>query len=218
MLQARTNSSRLPAKVLLPVAGYPLAVLSAKRVSDDEIDVIVATSNEYTDDILASTLESYGLSVFRGSLNNTLKRFIDALAAYDDDTIVIRLTCDNVFPDTALLKKMRGVFLEEKLNYLMCSPEKSLLPYGVSVEIMYLHDLRDAYEQVSDVFDQEHVTPFIRRKFGDKPYLLDSYLDAGHLSCTVDTLEEYLRVASLFKDIESPDTVNYLALIERLRG
>ena len=34
VLQARTNSSRLPGKVLLPVCGLPLVVLAARRAEN----------------------------------------------------------------------------------------------------------------------------------------------------------------------------------------
>ena len=56
VLQARTTSTRLPAKVLLPVGGRSLAVLAAERVARNGADVVVATSVGVEDDLLASTL------------------------------------------------------------------------------------------------------------------------------------------------------------------
>ena len=103
VLQARTNSSRLPGKVLLPIKGIPLAVLAAKRAANTGRNVIIATSLESSDDGLAALIQSNGLRCFRGSLKNTLDRFVSALSVYDDQDIVFRLTADNVFPDGALL-------------------------------------------------------------------------------------------------------------------
>ena len=99
VLQARTNSSRLPGKVMLPIKGFPLVVLAAKRAGNTGRSVIVATSRETSDDGLVALLQSYGLKYFRGSLENTLDRIVKALVAYDDQTVVFRLTADNVFPD-----------------------------------------------------------------------------------------------------------------------
>ena len=46
IIQARTNSTRLPGKVLLPISSIPIVVLSAKRAANTEKEVIVVTSNE----------------------------------------------------------------------------------------------------------------------------------------------------------------------------
>ncbi len=54
VIQARTTSSRLPAKALLPLGGIPMAVLVAQRVArSGAFDVVVATSIEPEDDLLA---------------------------------------------------------------------------------------------------------------------------------------------------------------------
>src|SRR5467141_1165207 len=98
ILQARTNSSRLPGKVLLPIKGIPLAVLAAKRAANTGRNVLIATSVEPSDDGLAALIQSHGLSCFRGSLESPLDRVVNALFAYQDQTVVFRLTADNVFP------------------------------------------------------------------------------------------------------------------------
>ena len=54
VLQARTSSHRLPAKSLLPVAGVPLAVLCAHRLGSTGREVVLATSTERSDDLLAA--------------------------------------------------------------------------------------------------------------------------------------------------------------------
>ena len=59
VIQARTNSSRLPAKVLLPIAGLPIVVLSAKRAANTGLDTIVITSTEESDDILVEKFITY---------------------------------------------------------------------------------------------------------------------------------------------------------------
>ena len=116
VLQARTNSSRLPGKVLLPINGYPVAVLAALRAANKGRQVILATSVEQSDDGLVSIFEKFGLKYFRGSLDNVLDRFIGALTSWDDDTIVFRITGDNLFPDGAFIEEVENEFLEKKIN------------------------------------------------------------------------------------------------------
>ena len=74
ILQSRTLSERLPAKVLLPLGGLPIAVLCARRLANTGLDVVLATSDTASDDLLARTAAEAGIRVFRGSLDDVLGR------------------------------------------------------------------------------------------------------------------------------------------------
>ncbi|UGA54968.1 aldo/keto reductase [Vibrio sp. VB16] len=218
-LQARTNSSRLPGKVLLPIGGMPLSVLAAKRaVNNKQFDLKVLTSEEATDDHLCHTLESHNVPYFRGSLNNVLDRFVKAFADYDDETIVVRLTADNVVPDAELITEVIQELIGSSLHYLCANGEASGLPYGMSVEVTYLSCLREANASTSEGFDQEHVTPYVRRKYGDR--YLTTYADKqlGHLRCTVDSFDDYIHMSTLFDSIENPLDVSCWELVDRLKA
>ncbi|OYU44110.1 MAG: hypothetical protein CFE44_14705 [Burkholderiales bacterium PBB4] len=218
VLQARTNSSRLPGKVLLPVRGVPMAVLAAKRAANTGRQVIVATSTEWSDDALAATLKEYGLNCFRGSLENALERIVDALAEYSEETVVFRLTADNVFPDGGLLDELETEFLTQGLEYLCCNGEPSGLPYGMSVEVTRLAHLREAACQSVDDHDKEHVTPYVIRKFGRRYSEKYKSLKQGHLRCTVDCLDDYLLVQQVFSDVLEPMKISSLELVSKLEG
>lgn len=217
ILQARTNSSRLPAKVLLPIATYPMVVLAAKRAANKGCDVIVTTSIESTDDVLHDTIISYGLTCFRGSLDNTLNRVNSALKSYDDETIVIRLTADNVFPDGTMLKELEEFFINEKLDYLCCNGVVSGLPYGVSAEITRLKYLREAESLTQDKYDLEHVTPYIRKKYGETYFKKYNELNMGNYRCTVDCLDDYLSISRVFKDVDDPINESFISLCYKLK-
>lgn len=216
VLQARTNSSRLPGKVLLPINGMPLAALAAKRAANTGRDIIIATSLESSDDGLAALIQSYGLRCFRGNLENTLDRVVSALSAYDDQTIVFRLTADNVFPDGALLDEVEQEFLDKKLEYLCCNGEHSGLPYGMSVEVTRLVHLREAVANSICAFDQEHVTPYVIRKFGATYFEKYKDLKKGHFRCTIDCLDDYLSIQMVFSDVDDLINEPSFALMKRL--
>ena len=218
VLQARTNSSRLPGKVLLPICGLPLVVLAAKRAGNTGLAVVVATSTESSDDGLAALVETNGLRCFRGSLENTLNRVVKALSDFDDQTIVFRLTADNVFPDGALLEEMQAVFLERGLDYLCCNGEPSGLPYGLSVELTRLAHLREAVRLSSDPFDQEHVTPYIIRKFGRTYFDEYKALGKGQFRCTIDCLDDYFTVQQVFSGVTESVRVSCFELVQRLES
>src|ERR1700736_6416496 len=92
ILQARTTSSRLLGKALLPVAGYPSAILAALRAANRQHPTIFATSDDPSDDVLAAEARKHRIQVFRGPLNDVLARYFLAAANLPDDSTVVRLT------------------------------------------------------------------------------------------------------------------------------
>lgn len=218
VLQARTNSSRLPAKVLLPIKQTPVVVLAAMRAANTGRNVIVATSRESSDDGLVSLIEHYGIGCFRGSLDNTLDRMVHALSGYDDQTVVFRLTADNVFPDGALLDEMESEFLARKLDYFCCNGEPSGLPYGVSVEVTRLCHLREAAFGNNSDYDREHVTPYIIRKFGLTYFEKYKNIKKGNFRCTIDCLDDYIGIQKVFSEVADPVAAPLLDLVSRLEN
>jgi len=216
ILQARTNSSRLPAKVLLPIKGVPVVVLAAKRASNTGKKVIVVTSKEASDDALAETVLLNDIQCFRGSLENTLERVVQALSSYNNSTIVFRLTADNIFPDGRLLDEIEQDFVTRKLDYLCCNGESSGLPYGMSVEVTLLKHLREADEVTCSDHDREHVTPYIIRKFGARYFEKYRYIGKGHFRCTIDFYDDYLNAQIVFSKFNDPVSVPFLGLVSGL--
>lgn len=201
---------------MLPINGMPLAVLAARRAANTGRDVIVATSDDSSDDGLSALLEAYGLVCYRGSLQNTLSRLVGALSEYDDQTIVFRLTADNVFPDGRLLDEIEEAFLARGLSYMCCNGIPSGLPYGMSAEVTYLGLLREASNNSCDSYDQEHVTPYVIRKCGSVAFDKYRSLGKGHLRCTVDCLDDYLVVQEVFAGVGNPVSVSAFELLKRL--
>lgn len=218
ILQARTNSSRLPGKVLLPLNGLPLAVLAAKRAANTGRSVVVATSQEFSDDALANVLEQHSIACYRGSLDNTLDRLVKAVCEYPDEALVFRLTGDNVFPDGELLDAIEEDFIKRDLKYLCCNGERSGLPYGMSVELTYVKCLREAARFASSSYDQEHVTPYIRRKFGEAFFERYKELGKGHFRCTIDCLDDYLGVQDVFSTVTDAVGISCFELVKRLEN
>jgi spore coat polysaccharide biosynthesis protein SpsF (cytidylyltransferase family)/aryl-alcohol dehydrogenase-like predicted oxidoreductase len=217
LLQARTTSSRLPAKVLLPVAGVPLAILAALRAGRDGLEVRLATSVDPSDDELARLAARRGIPVFRGSLEDPLARFVEASKDVGDDTILVRLTADNVFPDASLVRALIDTLVARGLRYLRTSSPEDGLPYGVSAEVFDAGALRAAHRDAETPFEREHVTPAIRRLFGDAVF--DRYAgdDRGsRLRATIDTFDDYQRVLRVFRRVDEPIGVPWQELVRLL--
>ena len=95
IVQARTSSTRLPGKVLKPLAGAPMILRQLERVSRARTldGVVVATSNDPSDDELAAVLTNAGYDIVRGSLEDVLDRFNLVVDRHQPD-VVVRITAD----------------------------------------------------------------------------------------------------------------------------
>ena len=90
ILQARTGSSRLPGKMLLPLAGRPLLgyLLQRLRLGGIRRPIVVATGDDPADDRLAEIAQAHGVAVFRGDERDVLDRVYRAAVAHRADPVV----------------------------------------------------------------------------------------------------------------------------------
>jgi len=202
ILQARMGSSRLPGKSFLDIEGQPLVILAAKRAARNGLEVRVATSIDPADDLIADVVQSEGMRVIRGSKEDVLSRFAKAASDLSDDSLIIRLTGDNVFPDGDFLDMMISEFLRKNLLYLGSG---SSLPYGLAAEIFLCALLREADSKAVKGYEREHVTPWIRSHY--KVETLESVNvpeNWGALRCTIDNIDDYVRVCKVFSIYRKP--------------
>lgn len=213
IIQSRFNSNRLPGKALLPIKGMPLVVLAALRAGNTGKDILVATSNEKSDDEICSALDKYSIKYIRGSLNNVLARFNQATDHMNDEDLVFRLTADNVLPDGNMLDEMEQQYLKSDFDIINCTPIDSNLPYGVSAELMKVKHIRAAFANAHDEYSKEHVTPHIYKHYKSGSFKPRGFRGFSNFRMTIDTLDDYMSVKSLFEHSEdiTKDTIQSLA-------
>lgn len=225
LIQSRLSSARLSAKGLLPIKAegtfLPSVVLCAKRAANTGLNVTVVTSNHPSDDPTAEVLARYDVPVFRGSLDNVLERFVEACTEQGDDTIIVRLTADNLFPDGAFVEELVAQMGDKALQYLGTKPPEDGLPYGLSAEAMTLGVLREACKSTTHPYDLEHVTPWICNKYGTELFFKpaqfpENTVGMEKLRCTMDTFDDYLRVFNVFNVVEEPVSVSWQNLCKIL--
>src|SRR5688500_2696008 len=123
VIQARMGSSRLPGKVLLPLAGRSVLgwVVRAARQSEILDDLVVATTTEQADDAVVAECERLGVAWHRGPVDDVLSRFTGALHAHPADS-VMRFTADCPLLDPALVRRAGIAFRATPgLDYLSTS-------------------------------------------------------------------------------------------------
>jgi len=162
IIQARMSSSRFPGKVLADLDGLPMIVFMARRVAKcPSIDgVIVATSDESSDDPLAETCRANELTVFRGPLNDVLQRFAMVQAQYSAE-VIVRMTGDCPLADPWVIDDLVALRAAEKVRYAS-NVEPRSYPHGFDCEVFTAETLRRAVSNARNDYDREHVTPWMR--------------------------------------------------------
>lgn len=93
LIPVRLASERLPGKALAdissrPMIGHLLDRVAASRFIKDRKDVVVCTTTAASDDRLEEVVLAEGCSVFRGNVDDIIRRFGDAMAAYGFDAVI----------------------------------------------------------------------------------------------------------------------------------
>ncbi|WP_347330265.1 aldo/keto reductase [Marinimicrobium locisalis] len=214
ILQARTDSTRLPAKALLPIAGVPSAVLAAKRAANRGHEVLLATTSRPVDDELAEMASREGINTFRGPAENVRLRFIEACSDMNNDSTIVRLTADNLLPDGDLIEQCITFLHQHNLDYVNTEALFGACPYGLSVEAFRLGALKRSVASSHSSFDQEHVTPPLRSMAAaDFPTPHSFPETLASLRCTMDTFEDYLNVSAAFRGAPNPVAMGWKELL-----
>ncbi len=164
-LQARTDSTRLPGKVLKNILGKPMIIHELERVSRSKMidDLILLTSIEKSDDTLSNIVSDSEFKIYRGSKNDVLDRFYNCGVSLklNDRDVIVRLTGDCPLHDPALIDILVESFLEKKSDY-MANCLNPIYPDGLDAEVFTFEALKNAHEHASKPSEREHVTPFIK--------------------------------------------------------
>lgn len=202
VIQARMGATRLPGKVLRPLAGRSVLgwVVRAAQAADPTSKVVVATSRSPADDAVASEAIACGAKVVRGSEEDVLSRFLLAIEAEDDRTAVVRLTADNPLADPALIRACASAFECLDVEYLSTVTGGSL-PHGLDVEVASVGALRRAGREASDV-DRVHVTSYLYREPGQFRLAgLTFSPRADDLRVTMDTAEDAAAIEAIVAEL-----------------
>lgn len=202
ILQARTGSSRLPGKVLLPLGGSPMILRQLERIGRaTSIDqIVVATSEDPSDDELARTVAAAGYDIVRGPLDDVLARFVIAADEHHPD-VIVRLTGDCPLVCPEVIDEVVTTFHDSVADY-MSNTLAPTYPDGLDVEVMSTHAIRRIETLSTDPDEREHVTLGIYRRFEEfavENYANPSGIDHSDLRWTVDTSEDYEFVMHVYE-------------------
>jgi spore coat polysaccharide biosynthesis protein SpsF (cytidylyltransferase family) len=210
--QARTGSSRLPGKVLMEVNNTPLLKihLDRLRLSKNIDKIIVATTMNKEDDIIEKIGTEWGYEVYRGSENDVLDRFYQAVKNIKPIWIV-RVTSDCPLIDPLLVDKVIEITKGENKDYGSNVIDETF-PDGQDVEIFKFSALEKAWNEANKLSEREHVTSYIRNNSDIKSGNLFSAIsyknntDYSKIRMTVDEQKDFELINKIIIELGTKHT------------
>ncbi len=194
------SSTRLPGKVLMPILGEPMILHQLQRLSrSTKIQkIVVATSTDESDDVLANLLTTNGHEVHRGPLKDVLTRYAEVVSSTTAENYV-RITADCPLIDHEIVDSVIESHLVNGSDYTSNTLSRTF-PRGLDTEVFS----RSAIERLQNFelseSEREHVTQGIYSR-PDMFSLqgIEQEPSYGHLRWTVDTKEDFLFVESVYQ-------------------
>lgn len=210
IIQARSGSSRLPNKIILPFfESYSILDILLQRllnVISNQI-IVVATTTSSQDDIIVQKCKEYDIQTFRGSENDVLNRFIDCADYFHFDN-VIRICSDNPFIGTESIVNLLNLIsnVSEKYDYISYITKEGVpsikTHYGLWGEATTTKALKKVDQLTKETIYHEHVTNYIYEhseyfnlKFIPIP---DEVSQHKKMRLTIDTIDDFVILQKIY--------------------
>jgi spore coat polysaccharide biosynthesis protein SpsF len=202
ILQARLDSSRLPGKALLPLAGEPLLLRVLEALTVIPADSYILACPEDSFDAFTPLAKRCGFAIFAGSKNDVLNRYCSAIRYFGiaGDARIIRATGDNPFVFASAAEEINREAAALGADYAGYVN----LPYGAGVESVLAEALLRAEKEAVSEAEREHVCPYLYgnpARFKLHRPLAPKKWQYPALRLTVDTKEDYEYARRLYASI-----------------
>lgn len=219
VIQARTGSTRLPGKVLVPLAGLSVLgwVVRAARRAECVDELVVATTTEPADDAVVAECERLGVEVARGPVHDVLGRFLLATESWKPDAVA-RFTADCPLLDPDLAAAAVAAWRAAPwLDYVSTAMPRCV-PRGMDVEVVRGETLR-GLDDVAEAHHRTHVTSAVYTQ-PEKYRLLGLRLqpDSSDLRVTLDTEDDLRFIEAVVAELgDQPPSLPELVAFLRSR-
>lgn len=209
-IEARMTSTRLPGKVLMPLAGEPNLTRLIERLRRSKYvdEIVVATTTNAPDDAIVTLMEKIGCKVWRGSEDNVLERVLEAAQSVNAD-LIVEITGDCPLIDWRHIDHLIELYLDGAYDYVANNLERTF-PRGFDMQVFSVKTLEEVNSLTQDRVDQENVSIYIYNH--PERYRLYNWVAEGkmarkELRVTLDTKEDYKLLNTVFEKLlpQDPD-------------
>jgi spore coat polysaccharide biosynthesis protein SpsF len=223
IIQARMSSKRLPGKVLKMIQGQPMLarVVERARMAETLDKVVVATTNDPSDDPVAELCQERGYPFLRGNLYDVLDRFYKPAQTFGAD-VVVRFTGDCPLLDPGLVDHTVREFFRTGVDFAanrLPPPHHRTYPIGLDTEVCTFEALECAWRYAEKPYQREHVMPYLyeeEERF--KVLHVQHEEDYGSLRWTVDTPEDLEVVRKMYSALGDREDFSWLDVLDVFRA
>ena len=161
-------------------------------------ELLVATSDDPSDDPITKLCAEESVRCVRGSLDDVLDRFYQAAKEFGP-AHVVRLTGDCPLTDPALIDDVIDFHITGAFDFVSNATEPTF-PDGLDVAVFRYSLLQEAWREATLSSEREHVTPYMRR-FPER-YKIGVYKgspDRSHFRWTVDEPADFEFVTRIYE-------------------
>jgi len=188
----------------MPIMGVPMLALMIERLKNARtIDgIVVATTDNDSEDPIANLAEEIGVGCFRGSEEDVLLRVLKAAQHFEAD-VIVETTGDCPLNDPAIVDKvvadyrMGGAdFVSNTLDYTT--------PIGTDVRVFSTESLAEIERTSQDPADREHVSLHYwehPEKYRLRNVRTEMPPEVKDLRLTVDTPEDFELISKVFEEL-----------------
>jgi spore coat polysaccharide biosynthesis protein SpsF len=203
IIQARMGSTRLPGKILKPLAGRPVLwhVVDRLRHADSLDGIGVATTSEPADEVVESFCEANEIPCFRGSENDVLDRYYRAAKLWEADPVV-RITADCPVIDPEIVDEVVSRYVAGSFDVYGLAGE---FPDGLDVTVFRFSALERAAKAATLPSEREHVGPYMLSH--PELFRLGEYRpfrNLGHHRWTLDEAADLRFLELVFEKLYRP--------------
>jgi spore coat polysaccharide biosynthesis protein SpsF len=211
VIQARTGSSRLPNKVLMPLAGRPLLerMIERVRAATTPGGLVVATTTEPGDEPIRELCRSLRTACYSGHPTDLLDRHLRAGHATGADCVV-KIPSDCPLVDPAVIDRVITFYIEHHTRFdFVSNLHPATYPDGNDVEVIPLPALETAWREATRPLEREHTTPFLwehpeRFRIGNVEWETGLDYSMNH-RWTIDYPEDYAFLSAVYDALWSPE-------------
>jgi spore coat polysaccharide biosynthesis protein SpsF len=211
VVQARTGSTRLPRKALLPLGDSTVLVEMVRRVATARHagEIVIATTTDPADDEIERLAVRHGFACFRGHPTDLLDRHYRAMRAFGADAVV-KIPSDCPLIDPGAIDRVIGRYLRDPDRYdYLSNLHPQSYPDGNDVEVMRASALEQAWREATRGIDREHTTPYFwdepgRFRVGNVEWETGQDLSRSH-RWTLDYAEDYQLIRAVHEALAPGD-------------
>lgn len=198
------GSRRLPGKVLKKIVGFTVLehIVSRLKISNLLDDVVVATSGNVKDRVIAELAADKNWHCFLGSESDVLGRFFHAAQKFEAETIV-RVCADCIFYDPQLLDEVLIHYETSHCDYATTTVRRTF-PRGIAIEVFSMQVLQYMHENATEERHREHITGYIQdhpNGFSICHYTDDSGRYDPNWRWVVDTKKDFDFARAVYSDL-----------------